>query len=984
MRSHRVPRLLIALATACVAVGSAGLSLQIAHARPVRAAASRVDHHQVKGHASHRLGTAAAAVAPRALSTGGPSWTWQNPSLQGNTLTAIACSGTGACTAVGDSGVLLTTATSGNSWSSRNSNGTSNVPRSLRAIACPSTCVAVGDGATDTTGSLTGSGSWTSHTIAATTTTSDLRGVSCSGATCFAVGVGGTIIKSTDTGASWNAATSPTAAELDAIKCSDASHCIAVGVAGTVAYTTNGTSWSSQTVSPASDLSGISCPSSTTCYLASLSGTFKTTNATAAPPTWARTAAPTGTTGQLRAISCPSTSSCTAVGDGGIAIATSNGTSWSAQTSNAGATLFGVTCPSTSRCTAVGYAGIIDATGVMQGATWTPQTFTATNAAVNGVSCSSSTQCNAAGDGGLLLVTTNAGANWSSQPKPTGTGTPSLAGISCPSTTTCYAVGATDSSSGTLKGTAWKLSSGSWTALTTNVPAIYMNAITCPLTTTCFVAGDGGNLYQFTSSGTTWTKQTSLPAAASSANFNGISCVSTTSCVAVGDYGTILGLSGTTWSVPTNGSATTNFLSSVSCPGSTLTVCAAVGGLGTIDWLSSGNWSVKNSSGSDLLGVSCYNTSHCTAVGESGSAYTLTSSTGSPWSQPNTGAGATTNPLIGISCLSTTTFCTIVGFPGTILINTSVVEEDVFMSSSEATGSTPYHGVYMGGTFGGWETMGTYTGVIGAPTPIWNGAQLEAYALDGSSHPVWNHRTGNASWSGWSTLPGGGTAMAGTTTPDYTVGVVQTSDGNVRLFIEGTDGAEWTAIFNNGNLVSGWGSMGGTLKSAAFGVVGTAPVDVYAVGSDGSIWRDTDSGSGYGGWNKVCNSPGSGPTCPAFPATQASTVQVDIRGDGGAEEFWAEGSGTDKSEWDELLNSSYQVSASSNPSPSVSFLGPACAAWNSAAQLHDYGVETNNLPYRQTWTSGGGFTTYSQITLPTGVSALRSTDYTLPVTTPSH
>jgi hypothetical protein len=75
-----------------------------------------------------------------------------------------------------------------------------------------------------------------------------------------------------------------------------------------------------------------------------------------------------GTTGNLEAISCPSTADCVAVG-GGIVATTDGGGKWASEKVPAimleGSTardLTGVSCPSAKRCTAVGFAGTVIAT----------------------------------------------------------------------------------------------------------------------------------------------------------------------------------------------------------------------------------------------------------------------------------------------------------------------------------------------------------------------------------------------------------------------------------------------------------------------------------------------------------------------------------------------------------------------------------------------------------------------------------------------
>src|SRR5262249_20072549 len=123
---------------------------------------------------------------------------------------------------------------------------------------------------------------------------------------------------------------------------------------------------------------------------------------------------------------------------------------------------------------------------------------------------------------------------WSCQKTP---GNPSERSISCPTATTCYAVGATSSApwySKFLASGAWgtdstfyKSTDGGQTWAPSNGD---MTSIVCPSASNCIEAGAGGRIKVTTDSGNTWT--------ASSDPFNktltNLSCPSSTVCYAVG------------------------------------------------------------------------------------------------------------------------------------------------------------------------------------------------------------------------------------------------------------------------------------------------------------------------------------------------------------------------------------------------------------------------------------------------------------------
>jgi photosystem II stability/assembly factor-like uncharacterized protein len=99
---------------------------------------------------------------------------------------------------------------------------------------------------------------------------------------------------------------------------------------------------------------------------------------------------------------------------------------WTAQTSGSTTTLNDVSCPSTTTCIAVGNGGTILAT-TNGGTTWSSKVSGTTNT-LNGVICPSATQCVAVGESGTIVKTTDGGNTWSSKPSPTAN---SLRGVSC-------------------------------------------------------------------------------------------------------------------------------------------------------------------------------------------------------------------------------------------------------------------------------------------------------------------------------------------------------------------------------------------------------------------------------------------------------------------------------------------------------------------------------------------------------------------------
>jgi hypothetical protein len=282
--------------------------------------------------------------------------------------------------------------------------------------------------------------------------------------------------------------------ELDAVSCISPSSCVAVGVsyaAGSnnsrsAAETWDGTTWSATATPPVladvttSQLLGVSCVSTNFCIAVGSDerGTAGTTELTErwngtswselpiSPPSGVRVS-------QLRSVSCVSSTSCTAVGDGykGLATAVSigeqfNGVQWTSQSIPfpAGASyvqLQGVSCPSSRVCVAVGTVGSRSPSSGGEftladrwnGTKWIQLSSVNTPGALyrgfEAVSCPTNAYCIAVGNDtnrageNTTLSEVLTGSKWSSVRTPATPGGDfrNLFGVSCPSTTDCVAVG---------------------------------------------------------------------------------------------------------------------------------------------------------------------------------------------------------------------------------------------------------------------------------------------------------------------------------------------------------------------------------------------------------------------------------------------------------------------------------------------------------------------------------------------------------------
>ncbi|MGA2968506.1 MAG: fibronectin type III domain-containing protein [Acidimicrobiales bacterium] len=323
--------------------------------------------------------------------------------------------------------------------------------------------------------------------------------------------------------------------------------------------------------------------------------------------------------GQLFGLSCPSATTCVAVGYDGVNAIYSTGTlssgtwTWTQSTAVApvspgGGEFFGVSCPSATFCVAVGTdmnGGAIFATGAESGSTWTwspsvlipPDSYG--RGFLNSVDCVSTTSCIAVGgnynSGGISAIGTESGGTWSwvsSAVAPDNSDNGYLTGVSCPTPTACIAVGTNEIVEGTFATSSW-----SWSSIDAGVFGLSADDF-----------------------------------------FRGVSCADLTDCVAVGGNsitppiyatGTFAG-SAWAWSINSIVPVSTDSLYSVDCGGATW--CVAVGTAGASLIYSSGNdsggswsWSPdfsvspdESAGAGEFYGVVCTSQLSCVAAGQGG------------------------------------------------------------------------------------------------------------------------------------------------------------------------------------------------------------------------------------------------------------------------------------------------------------------------------------------------------------------------------
>jgi hypothetical protein len=547
-----------------------------------------------------------------------------------------------------------------------------------------------------------------------------LSGVSCTAASCVAVGnadtAGGTIpLAETLKGRRWRAASLPLPAGGSepapfpwTVSCVD-SGCVALGAylpegapGGLVAESLSGDLWT-PTALPLPDGGsygfpgtyepdgGLSCVASGSCVAVSPyqsgDGSQGGLAEALSGGVWTASGLPAPAGGSLpfpQDVSCAEPQSCVAVGSypaggGGESPLAEvlSGSGWTAGALALPAalpdgSLTALSCPSSSSCVAVGDS--YDEANVqtpfaetLSGSSWEfgmiplPAGSTPGGDAdplMDGLSCTSAVSCVAVGydpGPGLAehpLVEILSGKTWKPQRVPLPPGvhgqSASLSGVSCVSATSCVAVGALRSEDDalieTLTGSTWVASA---LAPPDHEPRVWLSSVSCPSAGSCVAIGAfwGDNpgysrpLAARLSGGVWHTTRLSLPAGARDnvaftvPLLRSVWCASAGSCLAVGFYPTgydttaplAENLSGTRWhpvAPATDGGGNWTLLWGLSCV--SITSCTAVGeddGVPLVESLSGTGWTPDpialpmGNSGASLQAVSCWATGSCRAVG---------------------------------------------------------------------------------------------------------------------------------------------------------------------------------------------------------------------------------------------------------------------------------------------------------------------------------------------------------------------------------
>lgn len=331
-------------------------------------------------------------------------------------------------------------------------------------------------------------------------------------------------------------------------------------------------------------LDGLDCPSANVCYVTARTADLNPV-VLVLTGSGTRLSAVPGTA-PLQAISCASATHCMASDGMTVYVTHDAGVSWPARTQSlTGIGRPALSCvPGTARCWAVG-GGLqmprIEVT-YNDGESWRAQTAPSEYAPLAGVDCPTTDACYAVGQDsgavGTMIATTNGGATWTRQSLPDGTGP--VSSISCPSAEACWAGGGPGGAAfgapyvlaTTDAGAHWAPQSlGSVPIGATEGAAV----VSCPSSSHCAAVTGGGLAFYTTTAGDTWS-QVGVPAALGGVAL--LSCPTRTTCAGISTDALLHKVAltstdgGVSWArhyLPPG----TGYLNSLDCP--TVSVCFA-------------------------------------------------------------------------------------------------------------------------------------------------------------------------------------------------------------------------------------------------------------------------------------------------------------------------------------------------------------------------------------------------------------------------
>ncbi len=513
----------------------------------------------------------------------------------------------------------------------------------------------------------------------------------------------------------------------------------------------------------------------------------------------------------------PASSTCWAVGGGGMILVSGNGgQTWSHRPSGTMSFLRGLAAPTTMDAWVVGDDGTILFTQD-GGFSWTPQPSGVT-LGINEIFAISSSEAWVVGDAGMVRHTTNGGALWSAQTSNT---TNNLNDIFFVDAQNGWAVGASKTIRKTTNG------GQTWTSITIPGPGLFdLIGVFFVDAQNGWAAGTNGTILCTTNGGAQWTRQTTN----TTTDLNKVRFLDLNTGVTVGELGTVLFTTngGQIW-VPF-ASGATNGLEGLASSGTTVVAVGVFGGIYTAA-LPGTFTAITTGSRTTLNGVTNFGAGMIWAVGDNGDIL-ASANGGASWSPQVSG---TTQNLYGASATDANNVW-VCGAGGTILYSAN----GGMNWSAQPSGTT--------------MTLNTIRFI----------SPLVGFAA-GVGGTVLRTTNGGGSWIACAT--GTSQSLYAMHFEDPQVGTVVGANGTIIITVNGgqnwypqqsytqdalfgvfTAGAMGTIVGDAGAVLIStdygvtWDTQTPPTSSALYNMTATIPGTLCAVGDNGSILRSDDWG----------------------------------------------------------------------------------------------------------------------------------------------
>ena len=233
------------------------------------------------------------------------------------------------------------------------------------------------------------------------------------------------------------------------------------------------------------------------------------------------------------------------------------------------------------------------------------------------------------------------------------------------------------------------------------------------------------------------------------------------------------------------------------------------------------------------------------------------------------------------------------------------------------------------------------------------------FPLDSHGNPQWGlYYDGNTTASGSSGTPNRYIHIGTPSSSSIAVPVGIDFSGTLNVFTIGGDNNVYQDFWNSGtNTWNGFTSIGTGMSGSPATIVNSSAVNIFAIGTNGTVYTEYNSGSGWSGWTSMNNS-------------QAMTGSPTIMRYGSSElDLYA--LGTNGTPYKDTWNGTWGGWTSMTGT-----LASNLSAIQYGSEMDVFGRNSSGTPYKDTW-NGSGWTGWSTLsgTISGNIAAMPYSTY---------